>query len=200
MLRLVTSAVAAVSAEHPAVRIEAAEAEVEEALLALARGALDLVIGDEYAGVPIPVPAWIPRERLLDEQVRLVMPAGHPLARRPGRRFRSPRCATPCGRPASRERATARCSCARAGRLAPDLRHRSNDLLVLLTFVRDAGAMALLSDLVGAEHPSVAARGIAEGAVRRRVWASRATGRAGGPRSPLCSRRCDATQPARTAR
>ena len=173
MLRLVAPAVRAVSTAHPAVRVEAAEEEAEAALPALARGTLDLVIGDEYAGVPMPVPAGLQRERLLTEQVRLVLPAGHPLARRrrvPLGALRDAAWAT--GQPGTSHRQVLVRMCRSLGGFEPDLRHRSNDLLVLLTFVRHAGAIGFLPDLVGAEaDPSVAVRGIAEGEVGRTIWA-----------------------------
>src|SRR5438270_722487 len=44
-------------------------------------GALDIVVGDEYDGVSMPRPDDVIRTRLVDEQVRLVLPASHPLAR-----------------------------------------------------------------------------------------------------------------------
>jgi DNA-binding transcriptional LysR family regulator len=183
MLRLVAPAVAAVRAEHPGVRIEASEIEVEQALPALTRGALDLVIGDEYVGVPMPVPEGVDREELLDEEVRLILPASHPLARQPTVPLAALRNEVwAAGDPGTSHRQVLARLCRTLGGFEPDLRHRSNDLLVLLTFVRRAGAVALLPDLVGADaDPSLAVRGIEEQRIRRTIWALTRTGTATRP-------------------
>src|SRR5829696_5141253 len=81
-LRIVAPAIATLATTHPDVRIEATEQEVEEAVPALRLQQLDAVVGDEYDGLPRPVHADLAREPLVREQIRLVLPAGHPLARR----------------------------------------------------------------------------------------------------------------------
>jgi DNA-binding transcriptional LysR family regulator len=82
MLHIVTPAIAALAISHPAVRVEVVEAEVEEALGALTQQRVDVLIGDEYGGLPRPRARGLRRETLLREQIRLVLPAAHPLARR----------------------------------------------------------------------------------------------------------------------
>ena len=81
-LHLVAPSVARLAAEHPDVRVDAAEIEVEEAVPLLRLGHLDVVVGDEYEGVPRPIWPDLVRSTLLDEQVRVMVPAAHPLARR----------------------------------------------------------------------------------------------------------------------
>src|SRR5918994_3599381 len=81
-LRVVAPAVAALARTHPDIRVEAAELEVESGVPALRLQHLDAVVGDEYEGQPRPIHADLRREALVREQVRLVMPASHPLARR----------------------------------------------------------------------------------------------------------------------
>ena len=78
-LQLVAPAVARLAAEHPDVRVEAAEIEVEEAVALLRLGHLDVVVGDEYEGVPRPVWPDLARGPLLTEQVRVMLP-DHALA------------------------------------------------------------------------------------------------------------------------
>jgi DNA-binding transcriptional LysR family regulator len=183
MLRLVAPALAAIRAEHPEVRVEAHDIEAEQAVPALTRGALDLVIGDEYAGVPMPVPDGVDRERLLDEEVRLILPASHPLARRHRVPLASLRDEVwAAGDPGTSHRQVLARVCRTVGGFEPDLRHRSNDLLLLLAFVREAGAVALLPDLVGAHaDPSLAVRGIEEQPIGRTIWALTRTGTATRP-------------------
>lgn len=174
MLRLVTPAMAAVTAEHPQVRMEIAEIEVEEALPALARGALDVVVGDEYDGIPMPVPAGVRRERLLRERIRLIVPAEHPLAHAhpravPLAELRDAPWAV--GSPGTSHRQVVLRTCRGVGGFEPDLRHHSNDLLVLLALVREGGAFALLPELVDASgHPGVAVRELADLDLGRTVW------------------------------
>jgi DNA-binding transcriptional LysR family regulator len=180
-LRLVAPAMAAVAARHPGVRVEVAEAEVEEALTALRVGAVDLLVGDEYAGDPRPRPAGLRREALLTEAVRLVLPAGHPLARRLAVPLAALRdAAWAAAQPGTGHREMHVRACRVLGGFEPDLRHRSNDLLILLELVRTGGAAALLPDLVrAAEDPSVAVRPLAEGTLSRELFLlSRDAGRA----------------------
>ena len=62
-------------------------------------------------------------------------------------------------------------TCRALGGFEPDLRHASDDLLILLELVRSGGACALLPELVGAEaDPGVAVRSLAEGRVGREVF------------------------------
>jgi DNA-binding transcriptional LysR family regulator len=69
-------------------------------------------------------------------------------------------------------------ACRSLGGFEPDVRHSSNDLLILLELVRTAGAIALLPDLVQtAGDTSIRARTPAEGAIHRDVYAlTRRTG------------------------
>jgi DNA-binding transcriptional LysR family regulator len=62
-------------------------------------------------------------------------------------------------------------ACRRLGGFEPDIRHASDDFLILLELVRTTGACALLPDLVltyGA--PGVAVRSLAEGTLGREVF------------------------------
>jgi DNA-binding transcriptional LysR family regulator len=171
-LRIVAPAVAALAQSHPDVRVEAAEAEVEEGVPALRLRQLDVVVGDEYEGQPRPVHADLARERLMREDVRLVMPATHPLARR--RRVPMARLAdaewAAC-QPGTGHREMQIRACRQLGGFEPDLRYASDDFLILLELVRTTGACALLPDLVlGYGAPGVAVRALAEGAIGREVF------------------------------
>lgn len=171
-LRMVAPAIAVLAHTHPDVRVEATEREVEEAVPALRLQHLDAVIGDEYEGLPRPVHADLVRESLVHEQVRLVMPADHPLAGRrrvPMRELAGAEWAA-C-QPGTGHREMQIRACRQLGGFEPDLRHASDDFLILLELVRTTGACALLPDLVldrGA--PGVAVRPLAEGTIGREVF------------------------------
>ena len=62
-------------------------------------------------------------------------------------------------------------ACRTLGGFEPDVRHRSNDLLMLLALVANGQAVTLLPDLVRADRePSVAVRDVAEAALTRTVF------------------------------
>jgi DNA-binding transcriptional LysR family regulator len=171
-LRIVAPAIAALAESHPDVRVEATEVEVEEGVPALRLQQLDAVIGDEYTGQPRPVHADLRREPLVREQVQLVMPATHPLARR--RRVPMARLAgaewAAC-QPGTGHREMQIRACRQLGGFEPDLRYASDDFLILLELVRTTGACALLPDLViGYGTPGVAVRPLAEGEIAREVF------------------------------
>lgn len=181
MLRLVLPAVAALATAHPEVRVEVEEAEVEEALPALRRGRVDVLLVDEYDGLPRERHPDLRRETLLREQVRLFLPAAHPLARVRRRPSLAALGDAPwaAALPGTGHHALVLSACRAAG-FEPDLRHHSNDLLILLELVRTTGAITLLPDLVGpARGPSVVTRTPAEGPLHRDVYAlTRTTGAA----------------------
>jgi DNA-binding transcriptional LysR family regulator len=171
-LRMVAPAIAALADTHPDVRVEATEREVEEAVPALRLQQLDLVVGDEYEGLPRPVHADLARAPLVREQVRLVLPAAHPLAHRRAVPMRALADAdwAAC-QPGTGHREMLIRACRRLGGFEPRLRHASDDFLILFELVRTTGACALLPDLVlDRDTPGVAVRDIAEGSIGREVF------------------------------
>src|ERR687887_1567992 len=77
-LNLALPAMESLAREAPRLRCELIEAEPEQALPALALGDLDLVLGDEWRHQPWRLPAGLERHELLEDPVRLVLPARHP--------------------------------------------------------------------------------------------------------------------------
>jgi DNA-binding transcriptional LysR family regulator len=173
--RLLIPALAVINQTHPRVRVEISELELEQALPGLRLGAADLVIGDEYDGHPRPRPAGLRFTLLLEEPLRLVLPAAHPLAGSPG----------PVALAALRDdiwtasaegtghHAMVIGTCRALGDYEPDLRHRSNDADVQLELVRAGAAVAIMPPLaMPAGDPKLAIRDIAaETTLRRRLVA-----------------------------
>ena len=170
--RVLVPALAAVQAEHPQVRVEISELELEQALPELRLGGLDLLVSDEYDGHPRPRPAGLRLEQLLEEPLRLVLPAAHPCARGGG----------PVALAALRDQVWVASAagtghhglvvgvCRSLGGYDPDLRHRSNDAGVQLQLVRTAGAVALLPTLALPDgDPTLAVRDVAGAVVSRRL-------------------------------
>ncbi|WP_148575573.1 LysR family transcriptional regulator [Nocardioides caldifontis] len=158
--------------DHPQVRVELTEIELEQALPELRLGALDLVVSDEYDGHPRPRPAGLTFEVLHEEPLRLVLPPANAMARRKG----------PVSVAALREDvwtasergtghlAVVESTCRAMGGFDPDVRHRSNDADVQLELVRRCGAVALLPALaLPAADRGLVIRPVAEGSVGRRL-------------------------------
>jgi len=169
---LLIPALAQVVAEHPALRVEITEMELEQALPELRLGGVDLAISDEYDGNPRPHPRGLLVETVHEEPLRLVLPADHALARR--RRavaladLRD--AAWVASAAGAGHHALVVSTCRALGGYEPDLRHRSNDADVQLELVRTTGAVALLPPLTLPAHdPRLAIRDVAEGEVSRRL-------------------------------
>lgn len=172
IISIVAPAIRALAGTHPDVRIEATEAEVEQAVPGLRLRQHDLVIGDEYDGEPRAVHADLHRERLLREPIRVVLPPDHPAARRKRVTMAGlAGTAWAACQPGTGQRGMHVRVCRELGGFEPDVRYSSDDFLILLEMVRTAGAGALLPDLVLAHGGAgVAVRPIAEGDVGREVF------------------------------
>lgn len=170
--RLLVPAVARLMAEHPQIRAEVFELELEQALPGLRLGAVDLVIGDEYDGHPRPRPAGLRFADLHEEPMRLVLPTAHPLAQAGGpvpvAGLRSDIWAASAE--GTGHHAMVIGICRSLGGYEPDLRHRSNDADVQLELVRAGAAVALMPPLALPERdPALAVRDVAEADLRRRL-------------------------------
>jgi len=172
--RLLVPTVARMMAEHPRVRTEVFELELEQALPGLRLGAVDLVISDEYDGHPRPRPAGLRFELLIEEPLKLVLSPRHPLAERGG----------PVALSMLRDEVWAASavgtghhdmvvgSCRSIGGYEPDVRHRCGDADLQLDLVRTTGAVALLPTLtLPAADPALAIRDVAEKRLGRRLIA-----------------------------
>ena len=170
--RLLVPAVARMMVDHPRVRLEIFELELEQALPGLRLGTVDLVIGDEYDGHPRPRPAGLRFTVLHREPLKVVLPATHPLAGREGpvaiAQLRSD--IWTASAEGTGHNAMVVGTCRAIGGYEPDLRHRSNDADVQLELVRAAAAVALMPPLaLPAGDPALAIRDIAETTLGRRL-------------------------------
>ncbi len=174
-VHLALPAMEALAREAPRLRCELVEAEPEDALPALALGDVDLVIGDEWQHQPMRLPKGVAREELLEDPVRLVLPAGHPLTRRHDD-------AVPLAELAEEAWTTGpvglgwdemtRRTCGELGGFDPDVRHRTNDAAISLAVVAHGLAVTMLPELVGpGRHPGVVLRRIAGEPVHRSIFA-----------------------------
>jgi len=184
-LRLAIPAIRLLAREAPALRCELVEAEPETSLPALALGDIDLVLADEWEHQPHPRPPGVDRHDLHPDPVRIVLPAGHPIARRRGHtaplaEFAGEVWTT--GHPGTGWDVMTARTCRRLGGFDPDIRHRTNDAVLSLGLVAAGLAVTLLPDFVAPDaHPGVVVRSIAEGDVHRAIFAATRTADAGRP-------------------
>ena len=173
--RLLVPAVARIRAEHPQVRVEVFELELEQSLPGLRLGAVDLVVGDEYDSHPRPRPAGLRFTLLLEERLKLVLPATHPLAQSGGPVAVADLRADIWAASAegTGHHAMVMGTCRGLGGYEPDLRHRCSDADVQLELVRVAAAVALMPALTVPDNdPALAVRDVAEATLKRRLFAA----------------------------
>ena len=174
-LRIALPAIAELAGTAPELRCELVEAEPEDALPALALGDLDLVLGDEWPHQPWRLRPGLERHALLRDPVHVVLPAGHPAARRHPD-------AVPLGELAGAAwaaghaglswEAMTRRTCRTLGGFEPDIRLRANDATVALAAVGRGLAVTLLPGLPLAGHgPELAVRAIEGQALDREILA-----------------------------
>ena len=178
-LRLASPAMHALAREAPGLRCELVEAEPEQSLPALALGDIDLVLADEWPDRPHSRPAGVDRHDLHRDPVRLVLPEGHPVARRHGLTVALSELADEVwttGHRGTPWEGMTSWTCRQLGGFDPNVRHRTNDAVVSLELVAQGLAVTLLPDFVepGAHH-GVVVRTIAEGPVDRTIFAATRT-------------------------
>src|SRR3954469_3436587 len=179
---------------HPGLRIELLEEEVEGALPMLRAGEVDLVVAEEYRSVPRPPEAALERTPLGHDDIVLVISSDHPAAADGGpvplRRLADESwCSTRAG---TLFAALVEGACRTAG-FEPDIRHRANDVDLLVQLAADRHGVALVPRLgqPGA-HPGVAVRPTARpaaSALERQLYA---TVRRGGAERPSVAATLDA--------
>ena len=164
---LVPAALQAMDALTPGLEVRLVDAEPTQALELLERGDVDAALVFRYDDEPVPGGRSLVHHPLGDDALRLVLPAGHPLAGRSGLRLAD----------VADERwvgGCVRCSehllraCARAG-FVPDVRHSTDDYVIVQSLVAQGLAVALLPELalLSARNPGVAVVEAADAGTRR---------------------------------
>ena len=175
-LALVPQALLRLESQHPSLRVEVTELEPETALPALVAGELDLVIGEEYPGLPLPRPRETERDDLLTDELRLIVPTSWSERTLPALAAR-PFVFEPVGTTA-RDWATAVC---RQAGFEPDVRYTSTDLQIHLRLAESGLAAALLPDLSGARHRQDVVATLLPGRPRRQLFTAVRRGAANHP-------------------
>lgn len=157
---LVPRALALVRRRYPAVRVTFTEAEPPESLAALRAGECDLAVAFAYEGTDLgrgeeDLDLFV-THKLLDDEVRLALPKGHPMATQQVGDLAAladdswiagcPRC-----------RGHLLQLCAKAG-FTPNVSFETEDYVAVLGLVAEGLGVALIPDLIlrSAQHPDVA--------------------------------------------
>jgi DNA-binding transcriptional LysR family regulator len=171
---IVPGALAHFGAVRPDVEVTVVEADPLASLARLRARELDLAVVFEYDHVPLPTDARLVLEELLEEPMRIVLPAGHPLVRR-----RAVRLLDLAGE--TWIQSTPRSSChpfteraCRAAGFEPRIRFEFDDYAAMQNLVASGAGVALAPDLgLTRLSPGVAARPVAFGPKRRVLAAYR---------------------------
>jgi DNA-binding transcriptional LysR family regulator len=155
-LALLPGVLERLAATAPDLQVEVVQRETAPALEDLRSLAVDLVVGIEYDPVPVPRHRDVDRRDLIREEVMLAVPLGS--ARTTLADVEHEPWAA--GQPGSGQAAAVENVCNRLGGYAPDIRHRSDDGLILRALVSSGQAVTLLPALIAAATPGVAAHRI----------------------------------------
>jgi DNA-binding transcriptional LysR family regulator len=165
---IVPGALTRFTAACPEIEVTVTEADPLVSLARVRVRELDLGIVFEYDHVPLPADPRIELELLLEEPMRVVLPASHPVARQ-----RAVRLLDLAGE--TWIRSTNRSSCSpfteracRAAGFEPKVRFEFDDYTAMQSLVASGAGVAFAPDLgLSRLHPGVAARPIAFGPKRR---------------------------------
>jgi len=158
----------------PELQVEVVQSETAPALDDLRARAVDLVVGIEYDPLPVPRRRDVDRSDLMREEVLLALHPGHPAAskRGPIRLAACEPASWACGHRGTGLDGVVRNVCNRLGGFEPDIRHRSDDALVLSALVASGRAVALLPALMTAAIPQITARRLREERLQRTMFSA----------------------------
>jgi DNA-binding transcriptional LysR family regulator len=179
---VVLPAVDALAETHPELRVELRELEAEESLPLVTGGGLEVAVAEEYEHAPRPRLPQLHRDYLPDDEMLLALPRGHgaledsndelPLASLRNEPWATARAGTAYADMFER-------ICRSLGGFEPDIRHRANDMALLLDLVA-RGCVAIVPALGRPEDdPRVDVRRIPGAGLSRAIFiAVRASDRA----------------------
>jgi DNA-binding transcriptional LysR family regulator len=169
---LLPRAIATLARRHPDLRVSTRDMEPEDSLPALKLGELDLVLSQEYAFAPNPPDPALERTELLEDPVRVALPASHPLAAE-----ERVDVAALAGEPWIAGREGSFCHLVvihstRAAGYEPRLAHITNDFDVAYALVEAGGGVGLVPELAGPPPPGVVVRPTTGAPPSRRIYAA----------------------------
>jgi DNA-binding transcriptional LysR family regulator len=178
---LMPAAITEFRARHPGVELTLTEADPLNSVARLKSGELDLALLYEYDYVPLPDDDAVEKIALTDDPIRVLLPLGHPAAKRravPLDSLCDEHWITSTARSSCHEFVARSC---RASGFEPDVGFESDDHGVWQGLVAAGVGVALAPDLALENlHPGVVARPVALHPLKRRIYVAFR----GGGRSP----------------
>ena len=180
---LVAPAIIALRPKHPDLNCRLLELEAEEAFSLLRVAEADLVVAEEYPESPRPPDRAFERRPVCEDPMFLVLPEGHPhagsgdplpLAALEGEPWATAREGTLFAEMLRR-------ACRVHGGYEPELRHRANDVQLLVELARRGLAVTLVPGLGGRTHDGVVLRPVADAPLTRTIFAAMRRGSAERP-------------------
>ena len=173
-LALLPGVFAHLATTAPQLQVEVVHRETPPALEDLRSRTVDLVVGVEYETVPVGRYRDVDRQDLLREDVLLALPHHHP-----GLPDRGPIRLQTCehdvwgaGHRGAGLDALTRNVCNRVGGFEPDVRHRSDDALILSALVASGRAVTFLPALLATALPQITARHLQEERIQRFIFSA----------------------------
>ncbi|MEU7901877.1 LysR family transcriptional regulator [Actinoplanes sp. NPDC049118] len=180
MLALVPSALSLLAERHPALRVQITHCVAADAVAGLVAHDFDLVLGEEYPGLPQPRTPGVDEEDLSHDEMRLAVPPGGPWSRSGLADLAGAPFVIDPGDIAPAQ--WARNMCRSAG-FEPDVRFSSGDLLLQVRLVETGHAVAFLPDLLWTDRsPGPVRLHHLPGRPRRRLFTGVRRGAGGQPR------------------
>lgn len=176
-LALLPGVLARLADTAPDLQVEVMQRETALAVADLRSHEVDLVVGIEYEPVPVARHRDVDRQDLLREDVLLTLHPDHPALPKRGR-VRLAACADDtwaAGHAGTGLDAVVRNVCNRLAGFEPDVRHRSDDALVLSALVASRRAVTLLPALLVTAMPHVVARRLREEHLQRTMFTATRT-------------------------
>ncbi len=168
LLALVPSALSLLADRHPGLRVQLTQRDIDTAFAGLLARDFDLVLGEEYPGLPQPRMPGVDEEDLCYDEMRFAVPRSGPWSRDTLAGLAgAPFVFDPDGIAPGQ---WARTMCRSAG-FEPDVRFASGDLLLQVRLVETGHAVAFLPDLLWTGRaPDTVALHHLPGRPRRRLF------------------------------
>ena len=178
---LLPRAIARLAREHPDLRVSTRDLEPEDSLPALKLGELDLALAQEYGFAPAPKAPAVERTDLLQDTLRLALPADHPLAAHPAVDIKELE-AEPwiAGKVGTFCHLVVIHSAHQAG-YEPRIAHVTNDFQVEYALIAANAGVGLVPELAGPPPDGVVVKPVAGAPPYRRIYAAVRAGSADRP-------------------
>ncbi|MCP2335326.1 LysR family transcriptional regulator [Actinomadura rupiterrae] len=172
LLHVLAPALPGLASGYPDLTVDVLDEEFIRVLQALALQEIDVALTDEHSQLPRVRRPELVAEELLSEPVRVALPEGHPLAAsgEPVPLDALPNELWVAGHVGTNHADVLERACLELAGYRPDVRYRTNDIMVMFAMIAHGGAVSVMPDLAFAEQqPGVVTRPLAGEPLRRRM-------------------------------